>query len=81
MLVDTLDVDAALERLRADGFDLRDQDIARFSCSSGTASTCSAGKASCCLGCPAACGHCGTRAGPGSSEHGRRRAVVGAGSE
>nr|WP_275462242.1 Tn3 family transposase [Streptomyces noursei] len=40
VLFNTLYMDAALDRLRADGFDVRDQDVAASPRSSGTTSTC-----------------------------------------
>ena len=55
VLFNTRYMDAAVNELRADGFDVRDEDVARLSPSCGTTSTCSAGTPSSFPTCRAAC--------------------------
>nr|WP_234331460.1 transposase [Streptomyces mediolani] len=53
-----------IDRLRADGFDVREQDVARLSTIVRHHAKCSAGTASCCRRCRVGCGRCVLRAGP-----------------
>ena len=61
-------MDAVVTQLRADGFDVRDEDVARLSRSCGITSTCSAGTPSNLRICPVACGLCATRMPPMRSD-------------
>lgn len=56
VLFNTRYVDAAVARLRADGLDVRDRDVAPSPLSCGTTSTRSAGTPSDHRNCPVACG-------------------------
>lgn len=58
VLFNTRYMDAAVARLRAVGFDVRDRDVAASPHSCGTTSTCSAGTPSNYRRCPVACGPC-----------------------
>ncbi len=74
VLFNTRYMDAAVNQLRADGFDVRDEDAARhFRRSSATTSTCWAGTPSNSPTCPAACARCAPRT-PSTSDRppGRR---------
>jgi hypothetical protein len=70
VLFNTRYTDAAVEQLRADGFDVRDEDVARLS-PFVRQSTCSAGTPSSSRTCPAACDPCATRTPPTTSNGGR----------
>ncbi|MFJ4184188.1 Tn3 family transposase [Kitasatospora sp. NPDC089509] len=59
MLFNTRYVDTAFDRLRAGGFDVRDEDVARLSPFVRRHVNRLAGTASCCPRCPAACGRYG----------------------
>lgn len=68
VLFDTRYMDAAVNQLRADGFDVRDEDVARLSPFVRTTSTCSAATPSNCRSYPAECGLCATRMPPRTSD-------------
>jgi Tn3 transposase DDE domain len=61
-------MDAAVTKLRGDGFEVREEDVARLSPSCGTTSTCWAATPSNCQSCPAGCGPCATRTPPRTSD-------------
>lgn len=64
VLFNTRYMDAAVNRLRADGFDVRDEDVAASPRSCGSTSTCWAATRSSCPTCLAACARCGPRTPP-----------------
>ena len=74
VLFNTRYMDAAVDELRAHGFDVRDEDVARLSPFVGSTSTSTAGTRSrdltcpTCPTCPGACAHCGTRTPPTRAE-------------
>lgn len=68
VLFNTRYMDAAVTKLRGDGFEVREEDVARLSPSCGTTSTCWAATPSNCQSCPAGCGPCATRTPPRTSD-------------
>nr|WP_241745705.1 Tn3 family transposase [Streptomyces lydicus] len=64
VLFNTRYMDAAVNQLRADGFDVRDEEWPASPRSYGTTSTCSAGTRSSSPNCRAACARCATRTRP-----------------
>jgi hypothetical protein len=61
VLFNTRYMDAAITQLRADGFEVRDEDVGWLSRLCAPTSTCWGGTPSSFPTCPAACGPCATR--------------------